>query len=283
MSFMKQLIIVLSWICIFQSGAFSINAQSILIADSLYSVKNYDLAAVYYEKAIYQVDNSQDYNDYLWRLANLYRESQDFNKSIKTLERIRRAMLNDSVKSELFYQISFAYFMMDQYSKSYFNLLQYKSLDFKRSREDVLLLETLLYAKMGKWEKCEEAYYAYTKDTTKSSSDFFGDMKAVKRKSPEKAENLSYLLPGAGQIYAGKPIRGLTSFTIQTGLLAFAAYNFLNGYYFSGTFTGVSLFYVFYMGGARHAGYLAENYNEAQNEKAYNLLLNRIEENKKGH
>ncbi|WP_041649931.1 tetratricopeptide repeat protein [Marivirga tractuosa] len=280
---MKQLIIVLSWICIFQSGAFSINAQSILIADSLYSVKNYDLAAVYYEKAIYQVDNSQDYNDYLWRLANLYRESQDFNKSIKTLERIRRAMLNDSVKSELFYQISFAYFMMDQYSKSYFNLLQYKSLDFKRSREDVLLLETLLYAKMGKWEKCEEAYYAYTKDTTKSSSDFFGDMKAVKRKSPEKAENLSYLLPGAGQIYAGKPIRGLTSFTIQTGLLAFAAYNFLNGYYFSGTFTGVSLFYVFYMGGARHAGYLAENYNEAQNEKAYNLLLNRIEENKKGH
>ncbi|ADR23234.1 hypothetical protein MATR_29170 [Marivirga tractuosa] len=277
------MIIVLSWICIFQSGAFSINAQSILIADSLYSVKNYDLAAVYYEKAIYQVDNSQDYNDYLWRLANLYRESQDFNKSIKTLERIRRAMLNDSVKSELFYQISFAYFMMDQYSKSYFNLLQYKSLDFKRSREDVLLLETLLYAKMGKWEKCEEAYYAYTKDTTKSSSDFFGDMKAVKRKSPEKAENLSYLLPGAGQIYAGKPIRGLTSFTIQTGLLAFAAYNFLNGYYFSGTFTGVSLFYVFYMGGARHAGYLAENYNEAQNEKAYNLLLNRIEENKKGH
>ncbi len=276
------MIIVLSWICIFQSGVFSINAQNISIADSLYKVKDFELAAVYYEKAIYQADNTKDYNKYLWKLSSFYREQQDFDKNIKSLERINKSILNDSIKSELFYQISFGYFMIEEYSKSYFNLLQYESVDFKEPSEDALLLKTLLYAKMGKWEKCQVAYYNFTKDSTTSSLNFFNDMKKLKSKSPEKAENLSYFLPGAGQIYAGKPIRGLTSFTIQSGLLAFAAYNFFNGYYFSGTFTGVSLFYVFYMGGARHAGYLAEEYNKIQNEKAYNLLLNRIKGNKKG-
>ena len=90
----------------------------------------------------------------------------------------------------------------------------------------------------------------------------YTELAGLKLKDPSKAETLSYFIPGSGQMYAGKVFRGITSLVLQTGLLGFAGYSFLNGYYFSGTFTGVSLFYVFYMGGARHAEYLAQEYNK---------------------
>lgn len=279
---MKQSIIGLSWTYIFLLGVFSTNAQNIKVADSLFEAKNYELASVYYEKAIFYADNSKDYNDYLGRQAELFEKTRNFEKKAAALERINKSSLAGTRKKELFYQLSFTYFMLKDYSKSYFYWLQYESTVSQEPNEDTLLLKTLLFAKLEKWGEAQSAYISYTNDSSTYSLGAFQGFKNMGKKSPEKAENLSYFLPGAGQMYAGKPLRGITSFAIQTGLLAFAAYNVFTGYYFSGTFTGVSLFYVFYMGGARHAGYLAEEYNKSLNEDAYNRLKELIEKNKKG-
>lgn len=266
----------------FLFGAFSTKAQFVEVADSLAAAQNYELAAIFYEKAIFNTNATDEYNEYLWKQADLYRAIDDFEGNVKSLERVNKSILTDHKRKELFYQMSFAYFMLEQYSKSNFNWLQYENIDSQSANEDALLLKTLLHAKMGKWDQSQEAYEAYSGDSSLVSQSVFSEIRSLKTKSVEKAENLSYFLPGAGQIYAGKPLRGITSFALQSGLLAFAAYNVLNGYYFSGTFTGVSLFYVFYMGGARHAGYLAEEYNIEQSGKAYNLLLGLINENEKG-
>ena len=275
------MIIALSLTCVSLLVGFSTKGQEIKIADSLLAARNFELASVYYEKAIFHADNPKDYNSYLRKQADLYKKVKKFDKSAEALERINKSNLTTLEKSDLFYQLSFSYFMIDNYAKSYFNWLQYEIIVSQDPSEDALLLKTLLFAKLEKWKESQNAFLAYTKDSSNSSQEVFSAIEKIKKKSPEKAENLSYIIPGAGQVYAGKPLRGLTSFAIQGGLLAFAAYNFFNGYYFSGTFTGVSLFYVFYMGGARHAGYLAEEYNKTQNEKAYNLINDLIREHKK--
>jgi len=275
------LIIVLGLICISLSGAFSTKAQEIEIADSLVDVGQVDLAVVYYEKAIFSTKKPETYNTRLFQLAGLYKKRALFTDYASTLDRINKSVLAVGQKRDLFYELTLAYYMSQDYAKAYFNWLQYERIK-PELNEDALLLKTLLFAKLEKWEESQQAYIAYSNDSSEHSSEIFAEIKSMKKKSPAKAENLSYYLPGVGQMYAGKPLRGITSLTLQSGMLAFAAFNFLSGYYISGTFTGVSLFYVFYMGGARHAGYLAEEYNKSQKEKAFEKLKMLISETKKG-
>lgn len=275
------MIIVLSSIFIYLLGAYSTKAQEIEIADSLVVVENFDLATVYYEKAIFSAKEPEKFNSILFKLSSLHKQRELFEEYAKTLERINKSVLSKPLRVRLFYELTFAYFMLEEYSKAQFNWLQLESINEQLSK-DALLLKTLLFAKLRKWDESREAFLAYSKDSSDNSLDVFEEIKSMKLKSPEKAENLSYFLPGVGQMYAGKPLRGLTSLTLQSGMLAFAAFNFFNGYYISGTFTGVSLFYVFYMGGARHASYLAEEFNKRQHEKAYRKLTQLIVETKKG-
>ena len=80
----------------------------------------------------------------------------------------------------------------------------------------------------------------------------------------EKAIILSYLLPGSGLIYAGAPIRGLTSTTLQAGAMLMIIHGLTEGYFFTGSLTGAALFYVFYNGGAQYAATLSTKRNEAR-------------------
>ena len=271
----------LSLICICLSGVSSIRAQEIAIADSLAKVGQFELAYLYYEKAIFKAESPEVFNAQLFKLGSAYKERGSFQNYAYTLERINKFVLGKEERDQLHYELAFAYYMNKEYGKAQFNFLQYES-RLPAYSDDALLLKTLLNGRLEKWDEAEEAYIAYSNDSSVKVEDVFSDIRALKRKNPEKAENLSYFLPGAGQMYAGKPLRGITSFALQSGMLAFAAFNFLNGYYVSGTFTGVSLFYVFYMGGARHAGYLAEEFNKRQKNKAFERLINLIAETKNG-
>ncbi len=61
-------------------------------------------------------------------------------------------------------------------------------------------------------------------------------------KNPDKAFALSYYFPGAGQMYAGYFWKGLVSTILNAGLIYFSVWNFANGYFFSGAFTGACAF-----------------------------------------
>lgn len=174
------------------------------------------------------------------------------------------------------YEATLCYYLAQSFSKAKLSLISLQNVPQTATQyKKTAYLEALVNLEMSQWEEAKSSSMKISsadlyQDSVKV---LFTELTQLKLKDPEKAETLSYFIPGAGQMYAGKVFRGITSFVLQTGLLGFAGYSFLNGYYFSGTFTGVSLFYVFYMGGARHAEYLAREYNK----KKINQVQTKIE------
>jgi hypothetical protein len=270
---MKPLITGLKWIYLFLFVPFISNSQ--LINDST------ALELVFLEREIFESRDIKDKNTLLLQKSRIYKEHNSFEAAIESLNRMYPAVLNDSLQQTFFYELALNNYLIGNYTKSEYYLLRLNRLigdDTMPSK--VLFLYVKVLHQLKKWDPAREMVLTLNLSQTDRDNLMldYESIRNQKLKSPAKAETLSRILPGAGQMYAGKVLRGLTSSTIQLGLLGFAAYSFLNGYYFSGTLTGVSLFYVFYMGGARHAGYLAEEYNKeviAERLKPIEAILNK--------
>ena len=112
---------------------------------------------------------------------------------------------------------------------------------------------------------------------------FFNSSSVVKRlasacgknipkiKKIKTAENLTMFLPGAGQVYAGRPGEGTLNFLIQLSCLAFGAHQLSNGFTtfqfwnafpFTGYLGGIGMWNKIYQGGIKRAGIIAEETNQ---------------------
>ncbi|MBK6266808.1 hypothetical protein JKA74_17325 [Marivirga sp. S37H4] len=267
MNTMRPSTIVLKWICIFLFVPFLIKAQNTDSSiDSLCDTGNHQLSTVFLEKQVFEAKNQNDRNIALLLKAYCYKHQKQFGMVAETLKRAYPQASNDSLRFLIGYESALGNYLNAEYSKAKLSLIQLKNhTNSAEYEKKALYLEILIAHELGKWDEAQAASLKIGSESQSfqdSLKNFYTEMAEIKLKDPAKAEKLSHFIPGSGQIYAGKIFRGITSMVIQTGLLGFAAYSFLNGYYFSGTFTGVSLFYVFYMGGARHAEYLAQEYNK---------------------
>jgi TM2 domain-containing membrane protein YozV len=80
-------------------------------------------------------------------------------------------------------------------------------------------------------------------------------------KSAKKALNLSTFIPGAGQVYAGYPGKGLINASSQLLSLGVTGIMVYHNLYISGFIIGLGMFQSFYFGGIKQAAYLANQFN----------------------
>jgi TM2 domain-containing membrane protein YozV len=125
------------------------------------------------------------------------------------------------------------------------------------------LLEILALNELHRWKDAQQKFQRYSSNYHLGlDSNTYAEIIRYKPRNPGKARLMSMIIPGSGQMYAGYFLKGLTSTVINTGLVLFTIYSFSNGFYMSGAFTGVALFYLFYNGGATYAYDLAEVKNK---------------------
>jgi len=96
-----------------------------------------------------------------------------------------------------------------------------------------------------------------------------------KKKKAHKAQLLNRIFPGLGQLYAGYPLRAMSSLALHLGAGAFVYASFAAGYPISGFIIGANLFFVFNSGGGRHAAFLANRQNTKRKAK-FTTQINRI-------
>jgi TM2 domain-containing membrane protein YozV len=145
----------------------------------------------------------------------------------------------------------------------------------------IVVYEVLVLAALEEWETAKRVIMensALIGLTTEEAASVVPEK--IKWKNPDKAFNLSFFLPGVGQMYAGYPVRGLVSGGIQAALVGFSAYSIYQGYFFTGAMTGVALFYTFYFGGARYASRLAGQHNHQITNKIQQNFLKTLENKK---
>lgn len=231
-------------------------------------------ASVAYEYAVFKAVEPIYRSKLMLKRAYALKQQGSFERAFDNLQRIDIYVLPDSMAKNVLYESALNAFLAERYDQSLSKLEELKIYPDSEMEGRNLILEILTLNEMKEWTKAHEHFLSYKKKFAPSLQDPY--LQKIKMKNSERAFNLSYFLPGVGQMYAGYFWKGFLSGFINVGTVAFAGYSFLTGYYFSGAFTGVTLFYIFYNGGARYAEVLAEQYNREKGEefnKSVRLIL----------
>ena len=228
--------------------------------DRFYSQGDYRAAAIAWE--VEYMRSASDSS--LLKEAYAYKAAGHFSGALAALQRISHL--------DVSYEKALMYYMMGDIENSYNQLLRMvlgQSAMTNASR----LLYTMVLVRKNDFDGARKYLLSQLDafDLTKEKIDQVFDKK-IRVKNPQRAENISLLLPGFGQAYAGYPVRGFFSGLMQAGSAGFAYYSLLHQYYFSGVLTGAALFYTFYLGGARYASQLAEVKNKENQEVVISRL-----------
>ena len=256
-------------ICIFLFVAYSTNAQ-FEKADSLKNAGELAFAKLEYERIIFQNTDPEIVNQAILKKARIQKSVGDYEAASQTLQRSNLFVKQNELNFNIIREIILTSYLSGNYNTALAQLKQAEYFFKNTGYNELLYLHVLTLNELRQWEEANikyEEYISINGSTGLTADEAYYFIDKTKLKDPKKAETLSYVLPGVGQMYAGYFGKGLLSSAIQGSLMAFGAYSLYEGYFFTGALTGIGLFYSFYSGGVRHARYLALKKNEELTRK----------------
>lgn len=247
--------------CIFLFAPLFTEAQN-LNADSLFSEGDYLKARVEYEKSIFSGGSVNDINKLLLKKSYCFKEEGKFENAYQTLQRITVDFVNKDFATSILYELSLTAYLANKSDLALSHLEEMKYYFPDTTSQILQVLEVLSLNEVHQWNEAQQKFKLYaTTYNLGLNEDIYSDIISFKPRNPRKAETMSMLFPGSGQMYTGHFLRGLSSTVINGGLVLFTLSSFSSGFYLSGAFTGVALFYLFYNGGVSYARSLAEKRN----------------------
>lgn len=240
------------------------NSQNIKLFDSLYEVKNSSEVELLYEQSLYEnITNIAPY-ELLFEKAIYLKQIKKYDKAIETLVRINENDLSDSLKFNYYYQLSILNYLINNHAEVELNLNKVKYFIQDTSYKNrLVLLEVLNLNKSKKWLEAKSLLLESNKNKIDSNliNNLYKVALGYKPKSNSKAVALQTFLPGAGQIYIGKPLHGAINTLLILSGLTWGAYNVYNGYYVTSVFSGFVFSYLFYTGGIEYTESNVAKYN----------------------
>lgn len=235
-------------LCMCLCAIYSTSAQH-LNADDLFASGDFESAAVAYEILyLLSADDSA-----LLSKSFAYKADGNYEAALHNLDRITSLQVN--------YEKALIYYLKQDFESCFNQLLRIQMSDNSQKSEAFHLLYVMTLISRNEFTQARA--YMMTIHSFGLQKEVIEQLipKKLKTKSINKAYNISLVLPGIGQAYAGYPGRGFISGLMQVGSAGFTYYSLINRYYYSGVLTGAAMFYTFYLGGARYAGQLAEKKN----------------------
>ena len=264
-------------ICTFLLGGYSIsNAQQGVFnePDSLINIKLFDEALVAFERINYFSEDDGLKTEALIQKAECLKQLKRFKEAEKCLNRIDLSLLQDSISYNVRYQTALCAYLGGNFTdaESYLTQLFFFLPDSKLTYASLPLF-ALVLNELQKWKEAEQKLVFYTSLLNKSDSltnqikALYNPKKIPKLKNMEKAELLSTIIPGSGQMYAGYFWEGLGNASLQVVSLGITGVAIWQKYYVSSLLVGYSTFFRFYQGGQLRTEYLV-------NKKNYQLTRN---------
>ena len=263
-------------ICIFLFALFSANrlyaADYFARALRIYSEGKFYEASIEFERAIFYENDNAKIARYKYYKALCYRNLGENARAVEELNGINLFSASDSLYYRVKYEQALCNFLNQKAQEALWNLedLKLKLADTSKYY-DIIPLNILCLNTVRDWSGALKLWDYYIDHSGLGDS----AVKACRREiqvlyikrntpgyySPDKAENWSRFIPGSGQIYCGAVAEGSFNFLIHAGLLAYSFVEFYNRFYLTGYFTGLGVFYKFYMGGMHRARILADTRN----------------------
>ena len=228
------------------------------------------------EKKIFEETDNERRTRFLLLKAGLYKQHGDFESSLHNLERIDLSNLTILSKDQVLYQKALVEYLLGKYFAARSDLNQISS-PSKDTSSYLLRLSALILVELKNWNLSKEILLKTARIQKMADSTHLKELPIkTNEKIIARARTLSSVIPGAGQLYSGKPGRALTSFSLNVSLLSFGIWNISQGYYAFGFVSGISPFIKFYKGGIQYSEYLAIEYNQRENEKLRKLYRDQI-------
>lgn len=233
-------------------------------ANQLFANKQYVRAQLMYERVVFLSKNKVVTNQALLYKAYCLKRLKRFAEAQETVERAELLPAQDSANYVLLYEVALNAYLAQQYKQSlkFIEIIKNTIKDSAQVK-NTTFLEILALNETYQWDKAKALCTQYIKDngSDQDIEALYGFVKKKPFKSIKKAQKLSWIFPGAGQMYAGAFWRGLSSSVLTLGSLTFGVVSVLNGYYVSGILTGLGMGRTFYSGGRRHAAYQVQQRN----------------------
>ncbi len=125
----------------------------------------------------------------------------------------------------------------------------------------LLGIKVLSLNELQRWPEADLSFRKLQTLTAADTIQLSPYAKLPQLKSEAKAERLSTFIPGAGQLYAGRPGEAVLSLLVQSAGLYFGITSFWQHYYLSAWGVGAGLFGSFHAGGVRRAVVLVRERN----------------------
>ncbi|MCK4330448.1 hypothetical protein KAX02_11470 [candidate division WOR-3 bacterium] len=127
----------------------------------------------------------------------------------------------------------------------------------RRSGDKELMAWVMLHE--GKWD---ESFSLFNKLGRLDISSDIQTARLLPQKEIKKAQMLSYIVPGLGEIYAGKPLPGFCTLSLNLLFGWLSIKSFMDDRPLDGVLVTVFLWSRFYHGGIENAGRAAHKFNE---------------------
>ncbi|RYC68354.1 tetratricopeptide repeat protein [Spirosoma sordidisoli] len=239
-------------------------AQSRLqTADSLYTSGQFLAARVAYERAIFMSsDPGEQFTAALGKVQCLKQQGL-YAASVPFLNSQLQLLYPDSLLYRLRYEQILCAYLAGQFENT-LSLLDRLPYLHPTVRATPLLLAIRILAlnELQRWQEAQLHFrelLSALPDSATTRQDPYQHLPQLK--NAKKAQWLATFIPGAGQLYAGKPGEAALSILVQSAGLYFGLTSFLQGYYLSAWGIGAGLFGSFQAGGVRRTDVLIREVN----------------------
>ncbi|GAF05901.1 hypothetical protein [Saccharicrinis fermentans] len=260
-------------IFIFLCVTFIINSQnhnySLEYCWKLLSENKHTECVIECERVLFYSGSPEDQKNALFIKGLSLKQQLDFNKAADTFNQIRITSSESTFFNEKFYEQSLCNYLAGDFENALTNINQYEYLSHGDTiPNEILLVKILSLNSLFHFEDAKNATLALitnnnlNSELINSTENLFRRKNCPRKKNPEKAKNLSMIVPGLGHIYAGRWVEGGISFVLNAGALSFGLYNIYIEYYFTGYVIGFTLLNKFHSGGMKRSYILAETKNK---------------------
>ncbi len=273
MNFVNKIFLILILLCGI-SFAQNLNDQ-FKIAEDLFYKKDFFNAITEYKRLIFFDDQKEFSYKANFRIAESYFGGAKLDEAIKYFS---LASLNSKNENEYYdaqIQLIKCNILRGTISNS-FAIIEKLNNDSKfiNKKDELIYWRGWSFIFNDEWKKASLEFRKIENEN--EGAKFlaeFTDSVSNEKYSKTKAKILSFILPGAGQIYAGKYLQGLISFSWNAAMAYLSANSFINEREFDGI-VFASLFLRFHRGNLQNAEKIVDEKNQNIRNESLNYLQN---------
>ena len=271
--------VVLFSLFVLESGA---GAADLSIADTLFHQKDYFQAVTEYKRFLFFHSGK---NDSLamqawFQMGLCYRNSREWESARSAFDTVRMFSDSGGLGERVRFQSALVQLAQGSIGEAEFEfagLAKFSPDSLVRSK--ALFFRGICQIKRYSWEEARNSFQMYAIQSQgaipQRLDSLLREALRFRWKSPETAKWLSTALPGLGQTYAGSPLEGLYSLTLNASSVWLLVYFLTQGQIVDGLLASI-LLERFYFGNREKASQLAAKFDEEFSHSMAGDLLEEV-------